>query len=214
MRIAIFIFDGITALDAIGPYEILGRLPGAQVTFCALEAGVCRTDTGALGLVADKGIDDVEAADLLNIPGGPRAGGVASDPRLQAWVRRVHATTRWTCSVCTGALILAAAGLLDGQPATTHWYRFDALAALGAVPVRERVVVSGRIITAAGVSAGIDMALQLAAILGGEALAQALQLSIEYDPAPPFDAGSPDKAPPEILASVKAFYAERDKGRS
>jgi putative intracellular protease/amidase len=204
MNIAILLYDRFTALDAIGPYEVLSRLPGARVTFVAAEAGPVLTDNGMLGLVAERSIDEVPTADILLIPGGPgevaaRAGG----PALE-WVRSVHETSTWTTSVCTGSLILAAAGLLDGVRATSHWLALDTLGGMGADAVGGRVVFDGNIVTAAGVSAGIDMALTLAGRIAGEQVAQAIQLGIEYDPQPPFDAGSPSTAPAEIVELLRA----------
>jgi transcriptional regulator GlxA family with amidase domain len=203
MNIAILLYDKFTALDAIGPYEVLSRLPDASVTFVAAEAGPVRTDNGMLTLLAERSLDDMRAPDLLLVPGGPgevaaRAGGGAFD-----WLREADRTSTWTTSVCTGSLILAAAGLLDGRRATTHWLAVDELRRLGAEPVDERVVFDGKLVTAAGVSAGIDMALTLAAQIAGDTVAQAIQLGIEYDPQPPFDAGSPHKAPAAIVELLR-----------
>ena len=202
MRIVIPVFDRLTALDAVGPYEVLSRLPGAEVVFAGHAAGPVRTDAG-LSLIADRSLDEVPEADVLVVPGGPGTRDLVSDERLIGWVRQVHDTTTWTTSVCTGSLVLAAAGVLDGVDATTHWAAVDLLARLGAKPVDERVVERGKIITAAGVSAGIDMALVLAERLAGTNVAKAIQLSIEYDPEPPLDAGSPAKAGPEIVDLVR-----------
>jgi putative intracellular protease/amidase len=204
MNVAILIYERFTALDAIGPYEVLSRLPDASLTFVAQEAGPVRTDNGILTLVAGSAIDDVEAPDIVLVPGGPgevaaRAGGPVLD-----WLRAVHETSTWTTSVCTGSLILAAAGLLDGKRATSHWLALEELGRLGATPVAERVVFDGKLVTAAGVSAGIDMALTLAARIAGDQVAQAIQLGIEYDPQPPFDAGSPAKAPADVVALLRA----------
>jgi transcriptional regulator GlxA family with amidase domain len=203
MNTAILLYDGFTALDAIGPYEVLSRLPGARATFVASTQGPVRTDNDMLSLVADCSLQDMPAPEIVLVPGGPgevaaRAGG----PALE-WLRAAHQTSTWTTSVCTGSLILAAAGLLDGRRATTHWLALDALTGLGAEAVSERVVFDGKIVTAAGVSAGIDMALALAAKIAGEQVAQAIQLGIEYDPQPPFDGGSPQKAPAEIVALLR-----------
>jgi transcriptional regulator GlxA family with amidase domain len=203
MNIAILLYDKFTALDAIGPYEVLSRLPGASVAFVAPEPGAFRTDNGMLTLLAERSLDDMRRPDVVLVPGGPgevaaRAGGAALD-----WLRDADRTSTWTTSVCTGSLILAAAGLLDGRRATTHWLAFDELRRLGAEPVDERVVFDGKLVTAAGVSAGIDMALALAARVAGDTVAQAIQLSIEYDPQPPFDAGSPHKAPSEIVELLR-----------
>jgi putative intracellular protease/amidase len=209
MRIAILLFDGVTALDAVGPYEVLSRLPGVQVVFVAPRAGVVRTPNGQLGLVADRALSDVPAADLLVLPGGFGTRALLADETLLGWIRQVHAGTQWTAAVCTGSLLLAAAGLLTGVEATTHWLEVPTLAALGAKPVNARVVEAGRIVTCAGVSAGIDLALSLAARLAGEEIAQAIQLSIEYDPAPPFGAGSPQTAPEAVVAAVRRAAAVR-----
>jgi putative intracellular protease/amidase len=203
MNTAILLYDGFTALDAIGPYEVLSRLPGARVTFVAAERGPVRTDNGMLTLLAERSIEELTAPEIVLVPGGPgevaaRAGG----PALQ-WLRAANETSTWTSSVCTGSLILAAAGLLNGKRATSHWLALDALAELGAIAVAERVVFDGKIVTGAGVSAGIDMALTLAAKVAGDAVAQAIQLGIEYDPQPPFDAGSPSTAPAEIVALLR-----------
>jgi putative intracellular protease/amidase len=204
MNIAILLYDRFTALDAIGPYEVLSRLPGAEAVFVASEAGPVTTDNGMLTLIAEQSIAEAPAPDIVLVPGGPgevaaRAGG----PALE-WLRGVHETTTWTTSVCTGSLILAAAGLLDGRRATSHWLALEALRELGAVPVSERVVFDGKIVTGAGVSAGIDMSLTLAERIAGAEVAQAIQLGIEYDPQPPFDAGSPSKAPAEIVDALRA----------
>ncbi len=203
MDIVILIYDRLAALDAIGPYEVLSRLPGAKVTFVAATAGEKRTDVGALGLVADATLDEIAHPDVVVVPGGPGQADLMDDGPLHEWLRAAHETSTWTTSVCTGSLILAAAGLLEGRRATTHWLAMDELAGLGAEPVPERFVFDGKIVTAAGVSAGIDMALALAARIAGERVAQAIQLSIEYDPQPPFDSGSPGKAPPEIVEAVR-----------
>jgi len=202
MEIAIPLFDRFTALDAIGPYQVLSALPGATVRFLAAEPGPVRTDNGMLTVLAEGRYEDAPEPEVLVVPGGPGTRALLSDERLLGWVRSVHESSRYTTSVCTGSLVLAAAGLLDGIDATTYWASRDELAALGAQPVAERVVERGKVITAAGVSAGIDMALRLAELLAGTQTAQAIQLLIEYDPQPPFDTGSPDKAPAEVLELV------------
>jgi putative intracellular protease/amidase len=204
MQIAIPLFDRFTALDAVGPYEVLSRLPGARVDFVAAEPGVYRTDTRMLALSVERSYDDASAPDVLLFPGGVGTRALTTDERTLDWVRRVHEVSRYTTSVCTGSLVLAAAGVLDGLDATTHWMARETLAALGARPVEQRVVEQGKVITAAGVSAGIDMALVLAERIAGAEVAQAIQLGIEYDPQPPFDAGSPAKAPAEIVEVVRA----------
>ncbi len=204
MNIAIVIYDGFTALDAIGPYEVLSRLPGASTSFIAVEKGPVRTDNGMLTLLAAHSLEEVQRPDVVLVPGGP--GEVvqrAGSPVLE-WLRVADETSTWTTSVCTGSLILAAAGLLEGRRATSHWLALDELARLGAQPVSERVVFDGKLVTGAGVSAGIDMGLSLAARIAGDTVAQAIQLGIEYDPQPPFDAGSPATAPAEVVELLRA----------
>jgi transcriptional regulator GlxA family with amidase domain len=217
MDIAILIFDRFTALDAVGPYEVLSRLVGAETTFVAAEAGPKRADTGALAIVADRAISDLPHPDIVLVPGGPGQVPLMDDEPVLAWLREAHKSTTWTTSVCTGSLVLGAAGILEGKRATSHWLALDQLAELGATPTRERVVFDGKIVTAAGVSAGIDMALALTAQIAGEDFAQAMQLAIEYDPQPPFDAGSPQKAPPVLVENMRAasrFVLEGDQART
>ena len=209
MRIAIPLFDRFTALDAVGPYEVLSRLPGAEVVFVGAEPRAFRTDLGSLALLAEARFADVLAAEVVVVPGGPGTRASIHDPALLDWVRAIHPTTRWTTSVCTGSLVLAAAGLLAGVDATTHWGAMGELAALGANPVQARVVERGKIVTAAGVSAGIDMALTLAARIAGEQVARAIQLGIEYDPQPPFDAGNARTASPELVQLVLRLRTAR-----
>jgi putative intracellular protease/amidase len=204
MDIAIPLFHRFTALDAIGPYEVLSRLPGARVRWVGLEARTYESDRG-LRIAVDTTLEEVPAPEVLVVPGGMGTRTLIDDPRMLDWVRGVHATSTWTTSVCTGSLVLAAAGLLDGVRATTHWAALDLLGELGAVPVAgERVVEVGKIVTAAGVSSGIDMALRLAAKIARPEVAQAIQLAIEYDPRPPFDTGSIVKAPREIVELVRS----------
>ena len=207
MLITIPLYDRFTALDAVGPYEVLSRLPGAEVVFVAEQAGPVRTDTRALTLVAERALDDVDACDVVVVPGGPGTREMLQPQPLHDWLRAIDATTQWTTSVCTGALLLGAAGLLDGLEATTHWSALDTLASLGARPTERRVVPQGKVVTAAGVSAGIDMALWLAAQIAGDEVAKAIQLGIEYDPQPPFDSGSIAKASPETKELVRLATA-------
>ena len=206
MHIAIPLFPGFTALDAIGPYEVLSRVPGARVDFVAEEPGVIRTDTGQPGIIVDAALSEVPEPDVIVVPGGFGTRPIVADPDspLTRWVLDAHATTAYTTSVCTGALVLGAAGLLRGLEATTHWRLLDRLAEYGATPVARRVVVQGRVVTAAGVSAGIDMALTLAGALAGPDVARVIQLAIEYDPEPPFDSGSVAKAGPELVALAQS----------
>lgn len=200
LRIVIAIFPEFTALDAIGPYEVLRMLPGAQVTFVAGSRGVVRSDSGAVGLHADATLGEVDSADVLVVPGGWGTRALTRDEEMLSWVRAIHQTTTWTTSVCTGSLVLAAAGLLDGLDAATHWGAVQTLEKLGARYTADRVVRRGKIITAAGVSSGIDMALTLAGLVAGDEVAKAIQLAVEYDPQPPYDAGSPEKAGQEVIA--------------
>jgi transcriptional regulator GlxA family with amidase domain len=202
MRIVFLLFNRITALDAVGPYEVLSRLPGAQLTFAAPARGIVRTDNGSFGLSADASIDEVDACDLLVVPGGYGTRVLEREPRVLDWIRASDRSTTVTASVCTGALLLGAAGLLRGRRANTHWVLRDRLAEYGALPVADRVVRDGKYATAAGVSAGIDLALTLAAELAGPEVAQAIQLGIEYDPAPPFDAGNAARAPEARRAMI------------
>jgi len=211
VQIAILIFEGLTALDAVGPYEVLRSVPGWEVRFVASEAGAKRTDSGALALVADHSIDEADAPDVVLVPGGPGSRPLLEDERILDWLRAVDRGTRWTTSVCTGSLVLGAAGLLEGKRATSHWLQLERLREYGAEPTSERVVIDGKVITSAGVSSGIDMALQLVAREAGEEVAQGVQLAIEYDPEPPFDAGSPDKAPEQTVEMVRAVAATREQ---
>jgi putative intracellular protease/amidase len=211
MQIAIPIYPAFTALDAIGPYEVLQRLPDAEVVFCSEAAGPVRTEQGMAAIVADASLADVTDPDVIVVPGGIGNRGIL-DPESAycRWAADVHERTEWTTSVCTGSLILAAAGLLDGIDATSHWAARGLLVELGANPVPERVVERGRIITAAGVSAGIDMALRLAERIAGVEAAQALQLGIEYDPDPPHDTGSLAKAPQPVVERAGLELAAED----
>jgi len=204
VKIAILLYEDMTALDAIGPYEVLSRLPDADVRFAAEKKGLVRTDTGFLRLSADHELSEVPRADILLVPGGPGDVRVRQNGRVLDWLRMLHEKTRFTTSVCTGSLILGAAGLLQGLRATTHWTRMEVLREFGAEPTGERVVEQGKIVTAAGVSSGIDMALRLVQKISGDDLAQGVQLGIEYDPQPPFDSGSPAKAPSHIVDLVRS----------
>ncbi|MDQ6819174.1 MAG: DJ-1/PfpI family protein [Actinomycetota bacterium] len=197
LQIAVLLYPQLTTLDAIGPYEVLRELPGAQVTFVGKYAGPVRDEHG-LTLLAEASIEELPNPDVLLVPGGRGTAALLNDQGIHDWLRRAHETSIWTTAVCTGSLLLGAAGLLRGKRATTYWRRIDRLREYGAEPVKERFVFDGRIVTAAGVSAGIDMALALAARIAGEDTAKAIQLAIEYDPQPPFDCGSPDKAPESI----------------
>jgi putative intracellular protease/amidase len=199
MRIVIPLFDQFTALDAVGPYQVLSEIPGAEVVIAAAQRGPVRSDTGTLAIVADASLQEVDTCEVLVVPGGPGARGAATDETFIGWVRQVHTTTQWTTSVCTGALVQA----------TAHWAAVDELEAFGARYTARRVVTEGKIVTAAGVSAGIDMALTLAARIAGDQVAEAIQLAIEYDPQPPFDNGSVAKSKPETLTLSRSLLAKR-----
>jgi transcriptional regulator GlxA family with amidase domain len=211
MQIAYLLYDRFTALDIIGPHDVLNSVPGNESIFVAEEPGPVRNESDTLSLVADASIDEVRSPDIVVVPGGFGNRVLLEHEPLHEWIRTVHENSAWTTSVCTGALLLAAAGLLDGVPATTHWLARDLLAELGAKVVPERVVQDGKIVTAAGVSSGIDMALRLVQQINGDEVAQAVQLGIEYDPEPPLDAGSPEKVPQPIVELVTAaFEAQED----
>ncbi|MCU1350939.1 MAG: transcriptional regulator containing an amidase domain and an AraC-type DNA-binding domain [Acidimicrobiales bacterium] len=211
MQIAIGLYPGFTALDAIGPYQVLTQIPGTEVVLCAEQTGDLADDNGLLHLDISHTFDDVPSPDLLLVPGGLITRRIAAEGGpIVEWIRTAHETTTWTTSVCTGALLLGAAGVLDGLRATTHWMAYDHLRSYGAEPTEERVVIEGKVVTGAGVSAGIDLALTLVGMMHGEVIAQAVQLGIEYDPQPPFDAGSPSKAPKDVLDLVVAVQTEAE----
>jgi putative intracellular protease/amidase len=201
MEIAVLTYPNMTALDAIGPYEVLSRLPEARLRFVAAEAGPITTDTGMLTISAEAGIAEVETADVLVVPGGPMTGVGAvmqHQPTLD-WVKKIHEGSRYTVSVCSGSWILGAAGILKGKRAGSHWLALEGLKTFGAEPCSDRVVVDGKIWTAGGVTSGIDMALAFAAEVVDDDFAQTLQLAIQYDPKPPFKGGTPETAPAHIV---------------
>jgi transcriptional regulator GlxA family with amidase domain len=202
MQIAFVLYPQFTALDIVGPFQTMGDLPGVECVFVAEQAGPVIDHTGRLALVATATFDELTAPDVIVVPGGIADATATVDDPVVRWIRAVHPTTTWTTSVCTGAIFLGLAGVLDGLDATTHWSAYERLRALGANPTEERVVVRGKVVTAAGVSSGIDMGLTLVATMFGDEVAQAIQLAIEYDPQPPFDAGAPSKVSPELLAFV------------
>ncbi|MDG4863232.1 DJ-1/PfpI family protein [Streptomyces sp. T-3] len=207
MQIAIFLYDGFTALDAIGPYQTLSPLPDTEVVFVAEQAGPVKDDNRTLTLVAEKSIAEVTGPDIVVVPGGPpdNVQVQMDNEAVVGWLRSIDATTTWTTSVCTGSLLLAAAGLLKGRRATSHWLSLEDIKKCGgADPTGDRVVFDGKYVTAAGVSSGIDMGLTLAGKIAGDQYAQGIQLMIEYDPQPPYDAGSPQKAPAELVEFFRA----------
>ncbi|HEV3225241.1 MAG TPA: DJ-1/PfpI family protein, partial [Acidimicrobiales bacterium] len=187
MDIAIVAFDNMAALDAIGPFEVFAHLPDATVTWVGLGVGMKRTEEGksGVGINADADIDELPRPDIIVVPGGHGEQALRTDDRFISWLRAAHETSQWTTSVCTGSLLLGAAGLLEGKRATSHWLALDELKKFGAEPTLERVVIDGKIATGAGVSAGIDMALTLVGTIAGAEVAQTIQLGIEYDPQPP-----------------------------
>jgi transcriptional regulator GlxA family with amidase domain len=207
-EIAILLFEGITALDAVGPYEVLQRLPDAKLRMVGARRGPVRTHEGSLSLVIDAELSECPKPQLLVVPGGYGIEKLLRDEKTLGWIRGAHASSQWTTSVCTGSLVLGAAGVLKGLRATCHWGSLERLREYGAEPTLDRVVFQGKVVTAAGVSSGIDMALALVARLQGDVVAQAIQLSIEYDPQPPFDAGSPAKASPQVVEIVRQRMAK------
>jgi transcriptional regulator GlxA family with amidase domain len=214
MRIAILLFDRFTALDAVGPYEVLSRLPGAETVFVAERTGPVTNDVGSLSIVATATLAQTPRPDVVVVPGGPGQAELMTDGPVHEWLRAADATSTWTTSVCTGSLILAAAGLLAGRRATTHWLAVEQLPALGATPADERVVIDGKYVTAAGVSAGIDMGLTLAGRIAGDEVAQLIQLGVEYDPEPPYRAGGPKSAPPELVELMRGNVGAIMSGRA
>ena len=212
LQAVIPLFPKFTALDGVGPYEVLQRTPDVDVTFIGHERGEIRSENGFLGITRDATFEEIPHPDLIVFPGGIGTRPLVHDDRVLEWVRTAHETTRFTTSVCTGSIVLGAAGLLDGLTATTHWSAYDALEATGATPVSDRVVehLDRRIITAAGVSSGIDMALRLMELLFDRIAAEASQLMIEYDPQPPFDAGAVAKAGPDVMPRVIEWTAARE----
>ncbi|MEV0238738.1 DJ-1/PfpI family protein [Streptomyces sp. NPDC050674] len=204
MQIAIVLYDRFTALDAVGPYETLGRLPDAETVFVAAQPGPVRNDSGNLAITADRALADVPHPDIIVVPGGPGPLPLEPDGPLLTWLRTADETSTWTTSVCTGSLLLAAAGLLRGRRATSHWLALEELKRHGAEPTGERVVTDGKYVTAAGVSSGIDMGLTLLGRIAGDDHARIVQLATEYDPQPPYDAGSPEKAPAHLVELVRA----------
>jgi putative intracellular protease/amidase len=215
MQIAIPLYDRFTALDAVGPYEVLSRLPDSELTFVGFEVGPVRTDNERLAMNVDALLEDIPEPDVIVVPGGWGTRALLDDERILGWIRHAHEHSQWTTSVCTGSLLLGAAGVLDGLEATSHWLELEALEDFGARPTERRVVEQGKVITAAGVSSGIDMGLTLAAKIAGDDFAKTIQLLIEYDPQPPFDSGSTAKAAPEVVSQLRelaAGYATRADG--
>jgi len=212
MHITFLFYNGMTALDAIGPYEVLTRIPGVLVQRVSLHGGLILTSSD-LTLLADNTLADVSHTNILVVPGAGNATALREYPEILAWIKKIHNTTIWTTSVCTGSLILGAAGLLSGLEATSHWGVMDRLESYGAIPVHKRIVEAGKIITAAGVSAGIDMGLMLAGKIAGQEAAETIQLAIEYDPEPPFNSGSVQKASTHIVNILNKRYKDKFEPR-
>jgi putative intracellular protease/amidase len=212
MNIVIYLYNGLTVMDAVGPYEVWSRLPGAQVKFVAREKGLIISDTHFFKIVAEYSISEIQSADILLIPGSV-VGFIreSKDPALLNWIRKIHQTTAWTTSVCSGSIILAAAGILNGKKASSHWAAMHLLSDYGALPSSERYIQEGKIITAQGVSAGIDMALYLVGQLVGVEKAKAYQLFIEYDPDPPFASGTLSKADEDTIRLAKIMLQKEAK---
>ena len=211
-RIGMLIFPRLTQLDMTGPYEVLARLPNTVVDLVARTRDPVTTDRG-MQILPTVTYADCPPLDVVMVPGGPGQQDLMEDEAALEFLRKIAASAKYVTSVCTGSLVLGAAGLLKGKRATCHWAAIDHLALLGAIPVREKVVVDGHIVTGAGVTSGIDFALTLAAILEGEQVAREIQLQIEYDPAPPFNSGSPNTAAPAMLEAVKARLAKLNEER-
>jgi putative intracellular protease/amidase len=204
MQLAIGLYDGFTALDWIGPYQVFANTLDLDIVLCADRTGLIHDDLGTMRVEVDATFADVPAPDVLMVPGGFITRRLARDRApIVEWIEAAHPHTTWTTSVCTGALLLGAAGVLRGKPATTHWIAYDELAGYGALPTEQRVVRTGKVVTGAGVSAGIDMALTLVSLIHGQDMAEAVQLGIEYDPQPPFDSGAPSKAPADLFNLLK-----------
>jgi transcriptional regulator GlxA family with amidase domain len=210
MDIAFLLFDNVNALDVAGPCEVLSKIPGTAIKYVSKQPGIIKTDI-QLEITADYSIKDVEKTDMLIIPGGPGVSVVAEDTEILNWIRNIHETTTWTVSIWTGAILLAIAGILKEVKCTTHWVKLPTLKNFGAKPQKQRFVIDGKVATSAGVSAGIDLALNLTALIAGETTAKAIQLGIEYDPAPPFECGSPSKAPKEISELVLKKIENKNK---
>ena len=202
MKIVILLFDNFTALDIVGPYEVLNKLPDSKLLLVGLDKKEYRDPYG-LKISADNSIGEISEADILLVPGGPGIDNLLNNKEVLDWIRKIDRTTKWTVSVCSGSLLLAQTGLLDGKNCTTHWRRKEQLSRFKVNVKDARYIQDGKFITSAGVSAGIDMALYLVSKISGDQTAMMFQLAIEYDPKPPFDCGSPDKVPAEMLGKFK-----------
>lgn len=202
MKIAILLFDNFTSLDIVGPYEVLNKIPNSQIYLVGLEKKEYK-DAYGLKIYADYSLEEIKQADILLIPGGFGIDNVLSNKEILDWIQKIDSKTKWTTSICSGSLLLAEAGLLNNKDCTTHWRRKEQSSKYNVKIKNERYVQDGKIITSAGVSAGIDMALYLVSKIAGDQTAKMIQLAIEYDPKPPFDCGSPDKVPKEMVDRLK-----------
>lgn len=211
MQLTIVLFDGFTALDVVGGYEVLANIPGMRAQFVARCAGAVAADSGALGMVASCAFDDADETSILYVPGGPGVHAALADSRLLAFIRSRSASAQWTFGVCNGVVLLGAAGMLSGRTVTTNWHARAAVAAYGATVLPERCVRDGQLVTGAGVSSSIDAAFLLAGLIGGAALAQTIQLGIEYYPAPPFGNGTPDRQPAAMQRMIAAVEADSER---
>jgi transcriptional regulator GlxA family with amidase domain len=209
--VGLVLYPRFTALDIVGPFQTLVDVPGLDVFFVAAEKGPVVDHSGRLTLEASKSFNEVDSLDVLVVPGGFADRDITESNDVVLFVKKIHPTTTWTTSVCTGSIFLAHAGVLAGLTATTHWASYDRLQSLGASPTEQRVVKQGKIITAAGVSSGIDMGLVLVAALEGDEMAKLIQLAIEYDPQPPFDSGSPSKVSPEFKKFALSIFADPNR---
>jgi transcriptional regulator GlxA family with amidase domain len=209
--VGLVLYPRFTALDIVGPFQTLVDVPGLDVFFVAAQKGPVVDHTGKLTLEATHSFDEIDSLDVLVVPGGMADRDIDVNNDVVQFIKKIHPTTAWTTSVCTGSIFLAHAGVLNGLTATTHWASYDRLQALGATPTEQRVVTEGKIITAAGVSSGIDMGLVLVAAMEGDDMAKLIQLAIEYDPQPPFDSGAPSKVSPEFKEFALSIFANPNR---
>jgi transcriptional regulator GlxA family with amidase domain len=210
-KVGLVLYPRFTALDIVGPFQTLVDVPGLNVFFVAAQKGPVVDHTGKLTLEATHSFDEIDSLDVLVVPGGMADRGIDANNDVVQFIKKIHPTTTWTTSVCTGSIFLAHAGVLNGLTATTHWASYDRLQALGAIPTEQRVIQEGKIITAAGVSSGIDMGLVLVAAMEGEDMAKLIQLAIEYDPQPPFDSGAPSKVSPEFKQFALQIFSNPNR---
>jgi transcriptional regulator GlxA family with amidase domain len=210
-KVGLVLYPRFTALDIVGPFQTLVDVPGLNVFFVAAQKGPVVDHTGKLTLEATHSFAEIDSLDVLVVPGGMADRDIDTNNDVVQFIKKIHPTTTWTTSVCTGSIFLAHAGVLNGLTATTHWASYDRLQSLGAIPSEQRVVTEGKIITAAGVSSGIDMGLVLVAAMEGDDMAKLIQLAIEYDPQPPFDSGAPSKVSPEFKQFALQIFSNPNR---